>query len=302
MIKTLSVGHASYDIYVQVDEFPIEGTKTRFVNKIGCGGGAACNISYLLAKWGVGSTFAGTIGNDMYGNRIQKELEAVGVDTRYIETTYDKDTTVSFVIVNTKTGSRTLFNYADEYVKLRKFDFDFQPDLIVVDGHDLYASKSTIERFPKAITVCDASRYVNDVVETAKLCQYMICSQEFAETATKMKFDFNNSASLVSLYDNLRKKFDHQNVIVTLGSNGALYQIDNQIKVSPALKVTPLDVSGASDVFNGGFVYALTQSYNIEQAVRFANIAAGLSTQVVGARLSIPKLQDVQKIYDEKAS
>ena len=40
----------------------------------------------------------------------------------------------------------------------------------------------------------------------------------------------------------------------------------------------------------------------MEQAVRFANIAAGLSVQVVGARLSIPRLQDVQKIYDEKAN
>ena len=172
--------------------------------------------------------------------------------------------------------------------------------MIIVDGHDLYASKSTIERFPKAITICDAFRYSDDVVETARNCQYVICSQEFAETVSKMKFDFKNSASLVALYDNLRKKFDHQNVIVTLGSNGALYQIDNQIKVSPALKLNPVDVSGASDIFNGAFAYALTQNYNVEQAVRFANIAAGLSTQVVGGRLSIPKLQDVQKIYDEK--
>lgn len=302
MIKTLSVGHASYDVYVQVDEFPKEGTKTRFVNKIGCGGGTACNVSYLLAKWGLGSTFAGTIGNDMYGNRIQKELESVGVDTRYIETTYDKDTTVSFVIVNSKTGDRTLFNYADEYVKLRKFDFDFQPDLIFVDGHDAYASKSTIERFPKAITICSANRYVQDVVDTAKNCNYMICSKDFAEAATNMKIDFNNSASLVNLYDSLRKKFDHQNIVVTLNSHGALYQIDNQIKVSPALMVKLVDTTAAKDVFDGAFAYAITQSYNIEQAIRFANIAAGLSTQVVGGRLSIPRLQDVQKIYDEKVS
>lgn len=302
MIKTLSVGHASYDIYVQVDEFPKENTKSRFINKIGCGGGAAANVAYLLAKWGVGSTFAGTIGNDMYGNRIQKEFESVGVDTRYIETTYDKDTSVSFVIVNTKIGSRTYFNYADEYVKLRKFDFDFQPDLIVIDGHDLYASKSTIERFPKAITVCEANRYANDVIEAAKLCQYIVCSQDFAEELTKITVDFNNSATLVNLYDGLRKKFDHQNVVVTLGKNGALYQIDNQIKVSPALKLTPIDTSSASDIFTGAFTYALTQNYNVEQSVRFANISAGLSTQIVGGRISIPKLQDVQKIYDEKVS
>lgn len=302
MIKTLSVGQASYDIYVLVDEFPKENSKSRFINKIGCGGGVASNIAYQLAKWGVGSTFAGTIGNDMYGNRIQKEFETVGVDTRYIETTFDKDTAVSFVIVNTKNGSRTLFNYADEYVKLRKFDFDFQPDLIIVDGHDLYASKSTIERFPKAITVCDASRFANDVVETAKLCQYIICSQEFVENVTKMRIDFQNSASLVAVYDSLRKKFDHHNIVVTLGEHGALYQIEDQIKISPALNVKPVDISGASDIFNGSFVYAISQNYNVEQAVRFANIAAGLSTQVVGARLSIPKLADVQKIYDEQAS
>ena len=67
MIKTLSLGQANYDIYVSVDAYPQEGTKTRFINKIGCGGGTACNVSYMLAKWGVSSTFAGVVGNDVYG-------------------------------------------------------------------------------------------------------------------------------------------------------------------------------------------------------------------------------------------
>ena len=299
MIKTLSIGHASYDIYVQVDEFPKENTKTRFVNKIGCGGGNACNVAYMLAKWGLGSTFAGTMGNDVFANRIQKELQSVGVDTRYIETTYDKDTTISFIIVNSKTGSRTIFNVADEYVKLRKFDFDFQPDLIVVDGHDQYASKSTIERFPKAITICDAERYVPEVIDTAKLCQYLVCSKDFAEQATNMKFDFNNTSTLVEVYDVLRKKFDHQNVIVTLEDKGALYQVDDQIKVSPALKVQAVDTTAAGDIFHGAFAYAIANGKSLEQAVRMGNIAAGLSTQVVGGRLSIPKLQDVTKIYEQ---
>jgi len=299
VIKTLSIGHSSYDIYVQVDEFPKENSKSRFINKIGCGGGNAANVAYLLAKWGVGSTFAGTMGNDVFGNRIQKELQSVGVDTRYIETTYDKDTTISFIIINSKTGSRTLFNVADEYVKLRKFDFDFQPDLIIVDGHDPYASKMAIERFSKAITICDAERYVPDVINTAKLCKYMICSKDFAEEATGIKIDYDKTSTLVDLYDSLRKKFDRQDVIVTLESHGALYQVDNQIKVSPAIKVTPVDTTGAGDVFHGAFAYAISQGKTLEQAVRFANIAAGLSTQMVGARLSIPKLQDVNKIYEE---
>ena len=300
MIKILSIGHASYEIYVQVDEYPKEGSKLRFINKIGCGGGTASNVAYMLAKWGVSSTFAGTLGNDVYGNRIKKEMDTLGMDTRYIETTFDKDTTLSFVIVNNKNGNRTLMNVADEYVKLKKFDFDFQPDIIIVDGHDPYASKSTIERFPKATTICIADRFVQDVVDTAKYCRYLLCSKDFAEAATNIKIDFNNTATLVEMYDVLRKKFDHQCVIVTLEGQGAMYQIDDQIKVSPALLVKPLDTTGAGDVFRGAFAYAISQNFSVEQAVRFSNIAAGLSTQVVGGRLSIPKLQDVQKIYEQK--
>ncbi len=302
MIKTISVGHASYELYVQLDNFIKENDYFRFINKIGCGGGTASNVAYMLAKWGVGSTFAGTVGNDMYGNRIIKELQSVGVDTRYVETTYDKDTTVSTVIVNQKNGSSTLLNIADEYVKLRKFDFDFQPDIVYIDCHDPYASKSTIERFPKATTICGVTRSVSDAIDCAKMCQYAIFNASSAQAITNIKIDYNNTNTLVNLYDALRKKFDHQKVIITLSNHGALYEVDNQIKVSPALLVNAVDTTGAKDIFDGAFTFAIAKEYSLEQAVRFANIAAGLSLQSVGARLSIPRLQDVQKIYDEKAS
>ena len=122
MIKVICIGHASYDMYVKVDEFPKENDKLRFVNKIACGGGTRRR----LGKWGASSTFAGVVGNDVFGNRIKKELESVGVDTRYMETSFEKDTTISLVIVNSKNASRTVINVADEYVKLKKFDFDKQ--------------------------------------------------------------------------------------------------------------------------------------------------------------------------------
>lgn len=300
MIKVLSIGHASYEIYVQVDEFLKENTKTRFINKIGCGGGVAANIAYMLGKWGVSSTFAGVVGNDVYGNRVKKEFESIGSDTRYIETSFDKDTTLSFVIVNSNNrGSRTLLNVADEYVKLTHFDFDFQPDMIIVDGHDPYASKSTLERFPKAISIMSADRFVPDVVDLAKRCEYLICSLNFAEEATKIKVDFTNTTTLVRMYDDLRKKFDHQNVIVTIGDKGTLYQLDNQIKISPSIKVTEVDTTGAGDIFKAAFAYSIVQDKDLEKAIKFGNIAAGLSLRTIGTRLSIPKLDEVKKIYEK---
>lgn len=299
MIKTLALGQANYDIYINVDDYPKEGSKDRFINKIGCGGGTACNVAYMLAKWGVSSTFAGVIGNDVYGTRVRKELESVGVDTRYIETSYEKDTVLSFVLVDNKNKIPTSFDVADEFVKLKKFDFDFQPDLIILDGNDTYASKSTLERFPKAVTVLRATRFNQDIANLALKVNYLICSLDFVSGHLKMPIDSNNVQSLVNAYTELRGRYEHQNIIITLGHNGAMYMVGDQIKISPALKIDVVDTSGCGDIFTGAFSYGVASSFTLEKSIKYGNIAAGLAARVVGGRLSIPKLDEVNKIYEK---
>lgn len=299
MIKTLSLGQANYDIYVNVGEYPVEGSKTRFINKIGCGGGTACNVAYMLAKWGVSSTFAGVVGNDVYGTRVRKELETAGVDTRYIETSYEKDTVLAFNILDNSKKIATRLEVADEYVKLKKFDFDFQPDLIILDGNDTYASKQTIERFPRAISVLRADRFNQDIAALALKVNYLVCSLDFASEVMKSPVDSNNVTSLVNCYTELRSHFEHQNIIITLGGNGSMYLVDDQIKISPALKMNVVDTSGCGDIFMGAFCYGLASSYSLEKAIKYGNIAAGLATGTVGGRLSIPKLDEVNKIYEK---
>ena len=299
MIKTLALGQANYDIYINVDDYPKEGSKDRFINKIGCGGGTACNVAYMLAKWGVSSTFAGVIGNDVYGTRVRKELESVGVDTRYIETSYEKDTVLSFVLVDNKNKIPTSFDVADEFVKLKKFDFDFQPDLIILDGNDTYASKSTLERFPKAVTVLRATRFNQDIANLALKVNYLICSLDFVSGHLKMPIDSNNVQSLVNAYTELRGRYEHQNIIITLGHNGAMYMVGDQIKISPALKIDVVDTSGCGDIFTGAFSDGVASNFTLEKSIKYGNIAAGLATRVVGGRLSIPKLDEVNKIYEK---
>ncbi len=299
MIKTLSLGQANYDIYVNVGEYPVEGSKTRFINKIGCGGGTACNVAYMLAKWGVSSTFAGVVGNDVYGTRVRKELETAGVDTRYIETSYEKDTVLAFNILDNSKKIATKLEVADEYVKLKKFDFDFQPDLIILDGNDTYASKQTIERFPRAISVLRADRFNQDIAALALKVNYLVCSLDFSSEVMKSPVDSNNVTSLVNCYTELRSHFEHQNIIITLGGNGSMYLVDDQIKISPALKMNVVDTSGCGDIFMGAFCYGLASSYSLEKAIKYGNIAAGLATGTVGGRLSIPKLDEVNKIYEK---
>ena len=104
-MKILCIGHSSWDITVPVDEYPIENTKYRYNEKYSSGGGPASNAAYLLGKWGIDTVIASTIGSDDFGTNIKKEFQDIHVNTDYIETSYEKDTSLSFILINKNNGN-----------------------------------------------------------------------------------------------------------------------------------------------------------------------------------------------------
>ena len=299
-MKVLCIGHSSWDITVPVDDYPTENTKYRYSAKYAAGGGPASNAAYLLGKWGVDTVIATSIGSDDFGTKIKKEFQEVNVATEYIETSYEKDTSFSFILVNKKNGSRTVFNVATEHPPLKKLNYEFTPDIIFTDGHDYGASQNALSKYPHAITVIDAGRVTQELLELCKYIKYIVCSKGFAETVTNLKFDFNNPQSLVNVYTKLQNKYPNANIVVTLEEHGALYQIDNQIKIMPGLKCNAVDTTGAGDIFHGAFVYGLANNFDMEKIITLANIAGGLSVQKMGSRLSVPNLSEVLDYYTQK--
>lgn len=299
-MKVLCIGHSSWDITVPVDDYPTENTKYRYSEKYAAGGGPASNAAYLLGKWGVDTVIATSIGSDDFGTKIKKEFQEVNVATEYIETSYEKDTSFSFILVNKKNGSRTVFNVATEHPPLKKLNYEFTPDIIFTDGHDYGASQNALSKYPHAITVIDAGRVTQELLELCKYIKYIVCSKGFAETVTNLKFDFNNPQSLVNVYTKLQNKYPNANIVVTLEEHGALYQVDNQIKIMPGLKCNAVDTTGAGDIFHGAFVYGLANNFDMEKTITLANIAGGLSVQKMGSRLSVPNLSEVLDYYTQK--
>ena len=54
-----------------------------------------------------------------------------------------------------------------------------------------------------------------------------------------------------------------------------------------------IDTTASGDVFNGGFLYAITNGYAPIEATKFASVVSGLQTQNYGAIQSIPYLNAV---------
>jgi ribokinase len=75
-------------------------------------------------------------------------------------------------------------------------------------------------------------------------------------------------------------------VIITLGANGALLAGSEGMEHVPAFKVETVDSTGAGDAFIGSFAVFLGEGMEEREAVKRANLYAGLSTTGVGTQKS----------------
>jgi ribokinase len=75
-------------------------------------------------------------------------------------------------------------------------------------------------------------------------------------------------------------------VIITLGANGSLLAGKDSIEHVPAFSVKSVDSTGAGDAFIGSFAVFLGEGLAEREAVKRANLYAGLSTTGIGTQKS----------------
>ncbi|MFV0275487.1 MAG: carbohydrate kinase family protein [Bacilli bacterium] len=298
MKKILCLGNASYDITIPVGDYPEENTKIRVNKKEECGGGSASNAAYLLGKWKSNVYFCGTVGEDLYGNKIKEEFNSVNVKLDYFKQDKLKETTTSYVIANIDEGSRTILVHQKEDTE-SNIDIMEDFDILLIDGHEPTLSKKIIESGKIKHSIIDASRNKPEIIELSKMVDYLICSKNFAENYTGIEINIEDNTTILEIYGIMKKNFNN-NIIITLGEHGCLYSIENKIKIMPSLKMEAIDSTGAGDIFHGAFAYALGCGYDFEDCLRISTIAGALSVIKIGSRNSVPNLEDVLEIFEKR--
>ena len=86
------------------------------------------------------------------------------------------------------------------------------------------------------------------------------------------------------------------NVLVTVGSKGALLCQKKGSTHYATQKVTALDTTAAGDTFNGALAVALSEGMSVEDAIHFSNKAASISVTRKGAQTSIPTRKEVDSL------
>lgn len=297
-MKFVCVGHATYDTTLPLPDFPIENKKTRLKEKIECGGGPAANAAYLLAKWGMDTTFVGVVGNDYYGNNIIKEFNEIGVNTEYIEKNSEIATDSSYIISNLSNGTRTIITSKNDTIDELIEPVDIKDaDVILVDGEHYKTAIKVLNDNPNAISILDAGRVNEKTLELGKLVTYLICSKDFAEDFTKQTIDYNNIESLITIYEILKMYFK-TNIIITLESTGSFTKFEDY-EIIPSIEVKALDSTGAGDIYHGAFTYFIANNYTLRDSIKYASITGALSVTKIGSRYAMPKLQEVIGTEDD---
>lgn len=292
----LCVGQACYDVVLPIDKPLIENQKYRIYDSSSSIGAPACNASALLGKWNQDVAFIGRVGHDVAGKFIIKVLNELNVDTSSIYIDESFITPVSYIVVNEKNGSRTIFNLPGNLTPFEVNIHHKDVDVILLDGHELEASIQVINQYPDAIKMMDAGSYNAVTDELAYKVDYLVCSADFAGQCYDTKIESIEHAK--QLFELLEDKYK-TNVVLTLGDQGCLYR-DTEIRHLKAYDVKAIDTTGAGDIYHGTFAYGLANHMKLEEICQFASAAAAISVTRKGAFTSIPELDEVIQFMASK--
>jgi len=91
-----------------------------------------------------------------------------------------------------------------------------------------------------------------------------------------------DNKSLIHAIKSLKENYDLQVSIITLSDQGVAI-FDNDLRIHPTEAIEVFDVTGAGDSIIASLAYALSCNKNIDEAVKFANLAAGVVVGKIGS-------------------
>ena len=170
-IPIVGTGTAVYDILLKLTGFPIEDEAVGVIEQKTQGGGMTAIAMAVVSRLGVECAFFGNLGDDDTGRKILQGLIDEGINVDGVEMLPGYVNTVSYVLINSKNGSRTFLANKEntpeiELSDVRKQLIDNAEILHIDGGH--YEDDIRIAQYAreKGVTVsydaCRAEREIKN--------------------------------------------------------------------------------------------------------------------------------------------
>ncbi len=284
------------DLVAYVDTVPASGETVQGRQFRQVPGGKGANQAVAAARAGAQVCFLGAVGDDAFGVQLRTTLVDNGIDVSGLRTVggpsgiahivVDGDGNNSIIVVPGANGTVTALREGD--VRLldgaRALLLQLETPLSGV----LAAARAG--RSLGVTTVLTPAPARPLPAELLDCVDVLLPNQHEAAALTGHD---DPEQALAALLEAVPE------VVVTLGGDGALYGARGHEPIRvPALRVEPVDTTGAGDTFCGAFAVARAEGQDPESALRFAARAAALSVQRPGASTSMPTRPEIDAFAD----
>lgn len=291
----LGIGLNATDTLLIVDEFPPYAGKVPLKQELLSPGGQVATAVVACAKLGLRTQYVGTIGDDERGRIQRASLEGTGVDTSGVLVRKDAPNQTGFIIIDTRTGERTVLWQRVDALQLKASDID--PEQIAsarmlhLDGFDTDAASyaAGIARRNGIPVSLDVDTVYPDFEKVLREVDVLVASSSWPGKWTGEQDPFQALSVL-------QAEYGFRIASMTLGHYGALSLEQGVWEYSAGFEVHTVDTTGAGDVFHGALCYGMLTGMDRRSTLEFANAAAAVNCTAIGARGHLPTCDEIDQL------
>ena len=264
-------------------------------------GGKGANQAVAAAKLGASTALIGRLGRDAFGQQLRTFLAAQGVDLALVKDTSDIHTGTAIITIADADNTIVVVPGANALVSA---DDVAAPVLakgdVAVSQFEI--PQATIAAFFKRARAAGATTILNPAPAIACSPELLGLVDILILNETELGFftrtELHDSDAPDRFVEAARRLQAGVNgtICVTLGKRGVLALVDDEASMIAGRAVKAVDTTGAGDCFVGALAAQLANGRAIRDALEYANAAASICVQRMGAAPSMPMAAEVDEI------
>jgi ribokinase len=291
--RIVVAGSANMDLVGLAERLPLPGETVLGDDFVMVPGGKGANQAIAAARAGGDAVFLGAIGSDAFGVTLNARLNAAGVDTAHIRTSYGASGVAVIMVDHAGENSILVSPGANSSFT----DLTDAEERVIAGGDVLLCQQEipvgTVAAACRAAraggtrTILNAAPARELPADLLANVDLLVVNEVEAQTITGAEQP--DMSALLALVPR---------VVLTMGGAGSRYaERDGRDEHVPAFPVDATDTTAAGDAFTGALAVAWGEGRDLVDAVRWANAAGAACVRHLGASNALPTRSEIDELF-----
>jgi ribokinase len=298
MGRVVVAGSINMDVVATAERHPRVGETVFGKDVLYFPGGKGANQAVAAAKLGATATLIGRLGKDAFGAELRAFLAGQDVDLSLVRETDGAHTGTAIITLAKADNTIVVVPGANGLVTPEDIAaVTFAKGDIAVSQFEI-PLRATLAFFARAqaagattiLNPAPAHEFGKDLLDLVDVL--VLNETELGLLAKAELRESDDTARFVQAARALQVRRE-QIICVTLGKRGVVALIEDEAIVVPGRAVKAVDTTGAGDCFVGALAAQLAQGAAFRDALAYANTAASICVQRMGAAPSMPTAAEV---------